>query len=282
VLPADNHVHSEYSWDAFSGSMERSCERAAEIGLPSIAFTEHADFSVSELSPAFWLPEQWEPHTVHHDDGRRILTPPDIDLTGYLETLERCRDRFPGLRIRSGVELGEAHWFPERTADLVRRGGFDRVLASLHTASRRDEDYLDVSWSLAEADPVAVYRSYLAEAVRLIEEYDGFEVLTHIDYPVRYWPHDRLPFVLEDFEDDIRLVLRTLARADKVMEFNTRIPLDARVVGWWREEGGKGVSFASDAHLPEAVGNGFREAAEVARAAGFRPGADLFDFWVRD
>ena len=83
-------------------------------------------------------------------------------------------------------------------------------------------------------------------------------------------------------QSDIRLVLRTLARADKIMEFNTRIPLDARVVGWWRQEGGRGVSFASDAHKPEAVGNGFQEAAEVARAAGFKPGADLFDFWVRD
>jgi histidinol-phosphatase (PHP family) len=186
------------------------------------------------------------------------------------------------LRILSGVELSEAHWFPDRTADLLKRGGFQRILASLHTASRRDEEYADISASIRRGDPVARYHQYLAEAVRLIEEFDGFEVLTHIDYPVRYWPHERVPFELADFEDDIRLVLRTLARADKVMEFNTRIPLDARVVGWWREEGGKGVSFASDAHLPEAVGTGFQEAAEVARAAGFKPGADLFDFWVRD
>ncbi|MFD0630802.1 hypothetical protein ACFQ9X_03195 [Catenulispora yoronensis] len=180
------------------------------------------------------------------------------------------------------MELSEAHWFPERTADLVRRGGFDRVLASLHTSSRRDEAYEDVSWSLQQADPVVVYRAYLAEAVRLIEEFDGFEVLTHIDYPVRYWPRDHHGFDLTEFEADIRLVLRTLARADKVMEFNTRLPLDPRVVGWWREEGGKGVSFASDAHVPEAVGHGFQEAAAVARAAGFKPGADLFEFWVRD
>jgi histidinol-phosphatase (PHP family) len=282
MLPPDNHVHSEYSWDAFQGAMEASCERAVEIGLPSIAFTEHADFSVSTLPSAFRLPKQWEPYTEHHDDGRRVLTPPDIDLTGYLATLERCRDRFPQLRILSGVELSEAHWHPERTAQLLKRGRFDRVLASLHTASLRDEDYTDVSWSLEASDPSAVYRAYLAEAVRLIEEFDGFEVLTHIDYPVRYWPHERVPFELSEFETDIRLVLRTLARADKIMEFNTRVPLDPRVVGWWREEGGKGVSFASDAHLPEAVGHGFKEAAEVARAAGFKPGADLFDFWVRD
>lgn len=279
MLPPDNHVHSEYSWDALAGSMEGTCERAVEIGLPSIAFTEHADFSVSEMTAESYFPEAWQRY-VEPVDGRDILTPPRIDLTGYLETLERCRDRFPTLRILSGVELSEAHWFPEETADLLKRGGFQRILASLHTSSARDEDYADISVSIKRGDAEAEYHRYLAEAVRLIEEYDGFEVLTHIDYPVRYWPDDS--FDLEEFEDDIRLVLRTLARADKIMEFNTRIPLDPRVVAWWRQEGGKGVSFASDAHKPEAVGKGFKEAAEVARAAGFKPGADLFDFWVRD
>ncbi|WP_323746609.1 PHP domain-containing protein [Catenulispora pinisilvae] len=281
MLPPDNHVHSEYSWDALAGSMERTCERAVAIGLPSVAFTEHADFSISELMPENWYPEQWQRY-VEVVDGHSILTPPAIDLTSYLETLERCRDRFPTLRILSGVELSEAHWFPAQTADLLHRGGFQRILASLHTSSARDEDYADITASIKRGDPIAEYRGYLAEAVRLIEEYDGFEVLTHIDYPVRNWPHERIPFDLSVFEGDIRLVLRTLASADKIMEFNTRIPLDPRVVGWWRQEGGKGVSFASDAHVPEAVARGFKEAAEVARAAGFKPGADLFDFWVRD
>ncbi|MBS2535388.1 PHP domain-containing protein, partial [Catenulispora sp. NF23] len=265
MLPPDNHVHSEYSWDALAGSMERTCERAVELGLPSVAFTEHADFSISEMTPETWFPEQWQRY-VEVVDGRSILTPPAIDLTNYLETLERCRDRFPTLRILSGVELSEAHWFPDQTADLLQRGGFQRILASLHTSSARDEDYADITVSIKRSDPIAEYRGYLAEMVRLIEEYDGFEVLTHIDYPVRDWPHERIPFDLSAFEGDIRLVLRTLARAGKIMEFNTRIPLDPRVVGWWRQEGGRGVSFASDAHVPEAVASGFQEAAEVARA----------------
>lgn len=46
MLPADNHVHTEWSWDAPAGSMERSCARAAALGLPAIAFTEHLDHTV--------------------------------------------------------------------------------------------------------------------------------------------------------------------------------------------------------------------------------------------
>jgi histidinol-phosphatase (PHP family) len=45
VLPADSHVHTEWSWDAPDGSMERTCARAVEIGLPAVAFTEHADYT---------------------------------------------------------------------------------------------------------------------------------------------------------------------------------------------------------------------------------------------
>ena len=43
-LPADGHVHSEWSWDADLGSMEATtCARAVELGLPAVAFTEHVD-----------------------------------------------------------------------------------------------------------------------------------------------------------------------------------------------------------------------------------------------
>ena len=51
MLPPDGHVHSEWSWDAAGGSMERSCARAVELGLPSIAFTEHADFTRWLIDP---------------------------------------------------------------------------------------------------------------------------------------------------------------------------------------------------------------------------------------
>ena len=51
MLPADGHIHSQWSWDALSGSMERSCARAAALGLRSIAFTEHVDFTMWTIPP---------------------------------------------------------------------------------------------------------------------------------------------------------------------------------------------------------------------------------------
>ncbi|WP_426503411.1 PHP domain-containing protein [Dactylosporangium sp. McL0621] len=46
MLPADSHVHSEWSWDAPLASMERTCAEATRLGLAAIAFTEHLDHTV--------------------------------------------------------------------------------------------------------------------------------------------------------------------------------------------------------------------------------------------
>ena len=61
VLPADSHVHSQWSWDALAGSMEGTCQRAVEIGLPAVAFTEHADFTPWSLGPDLLelVPDDW-------------------------------------------------------------------------------------------------------------------------------------------------------------------------------------------------------------------------------
>ena len=48
---------------------------------------------------------------------------------------------------------------------------------------------------------------------------------------------------------------------------------------WWREEGGTAVSFGSDAHLPNRVGDRFKLAVDIVEQAGFLRGRDPYDFW---
>lgn len=49
-----------------------------------------------------------------------VLTPPELDLTGYLQCLQRCRERFPTLYIASGIELSEPHWHDHHASQLAR------------------------------------------------------------------------------------------------------------------------------------------------------------------
>ncbi|MGH2399767.1 MAG: PHP domain-containing protein, partial [bacterium] len=116
VLPADGHVHSEWSWDAPGGSMERTCARAIDMGLPAVAFTEHVDYTSSMIQAGDLDEyEHLQPFTTL--DG--TLTPPTIDLNGYFACVELCRDKFPDLRIISGVELGEPHWHSDSASALL-------------------------------------------------------------------------------------------------------------------------------------------------------------------
>src|SRR5919202_2190300 len=212
TLPADGHVHSEWSWDAQLGSMERTCERAIELGLPAVAFTEHVDHTT-------WPAPPGSPLARSH--GRLVapdgtLTPPPLDVDGYLGCVDQCRDRFPGLRILTGVELGEAHWHADSVARLLARGRFERVLGSQHSLPLDGTTY-DVADVFRELPAGEVLRAYLAEVHCLVTGCDVFDVLAHIDYPVRYWPADAGPYEPETLEDEFRHVLHALADSGRAL-----------------------------------------------------------------
>jgi histidinol-phosphatase (PHP family) len=239
-LPLDGHVHTEWSWEAPGGSMERSCARALELGLPGIAFTEHGDLTPwvipPELEPR--LPARFRERL--RPDG--VLTPPDLDVAGYLAAVGDCRERFPSLRIVAGIELSEPHRHPERVAAVLAGGGFDRVLGSVHSAWTPD-GFLLVDDLFRTRPTERVVRDYLAEVLLMIDTCDAFGVLAHIDYPLRCWPQRAGPVVIERFEDEFRTVLRALAASGRALEVNLRVPLPAAVLRWWREAGGPDDRF---------------------------------------
>ena len=77
VIPADSHVHSEWSSDFRSGreSMERACARAAQMGLPAAAFTEHLDLLAWQVEPAdFEGVEQFRAFQTVHSPRRHLTS----------------------------------------------------------------------------------------------------------------------------------------------------------------------------------------------------------------
>ncbi|MET0899669.1 MAG: PHP domain-containing protein [Mycobacterium sp.] len=277
MLPADNHVHSQFSWDTGAqASMEQTCRRAVQVGLPAVAFTEHVDFT------------EWSTgdKPAQHDHGhaeiawRERVVP--VDIEGYLASIADCRDKFPELRILTGIEAGEPHHFAGSVAAVLRSAQFDRVLGSLHS--------IVYDGRLVYADRVfqhrpahAVVRDYFGELLRLVEGSDVFQVLAHCDYPRRYWPTGYAgPYREADFEEEYRTVFRALAASGRALELNTASPLaSVDLMRWWHQEGGDAVSFGSDAHKPLRVGEHFGVAVDITEAAGFRPGRDEYDFWRR-
>jgi histidinol-phosphatase (PHP family) len=277
VLPADNHVHSEWSWDALGGSMMRSCATADALGLRAIAFTEHADFTRWTIPPEGVATMPPEFQGMIGADGR--FHAPAFDHAGYAESIERCRAAFPSLRIRSGVELGEPHWHTEAARDLLGRYRFDRVVGSVHSLLD-NRIFAVVDRLYGTAAPHDIVRRYLNEVLRMVVDADDFTILGHVDYPLRAWPSTAGAAAVDDFEEEFRAVFAALAGAGRVFELNTRLAHPFTLLRWWRECGGRWLSFGSDAHTPAEVGNNFATAKAMAEAAGFRS-VDAKELWGR-
>lgn len=292
-LPPDNHVHTQFSYDADNGSMIESCRRAVELGLPSIAFTEHIDMTPWQFpaEAVHGFPEnlqhRFDPPPGDELDaaGHANFHAPELDVDGYFESVEQCRSMFGSLRILTGLEIGEPHWFPEQTASILASGPFERILGSLHSLTvdgqpRLIDELFRTEEFTVEAEAEAV-TEYLAEAATMIGSDDNFQVFAHIDYLVRQIERLGRRHNPQPFEEQYRETLRALAKAERILEINTRLTLDPMIVAWWYDVGGQAVSFGSDAHNGPAVGNGFAEASAMAEANGFRPQVDPQDFWRR-
>jgi len=281
-LPADSHVHSEFSWDTggpgsrASGTMEATCARAVQLGLPGLFFTEHLDLEDAWFSD----PEDFDDHEAHLLGADGVVAVPRFDVDGYLESIDRCRALFPQLRIGTGLEFGQPHLRTEaarRQLDLTR---FDRIIGSLHTLEfegRRAEP--NTLFRRLPADEVL--RRYLAEVPALVAGDEPFEVVTHLDYAARYWPEEAEgPFDPRRFEDEFRGAMRAIAASGRALEINTR-RLRPWIPQWWAEEGGRAVSFGSDSHVPLTLAANFPEAIAMVEAWGFCPGTDPRDLWRR-
>ena len=281
-LPADAHVHSEWSWDTggpastAAGTMEATCRRAVHVGLPALVFTEHLD-----LDDAWHAaPEDLMAHQRCLLDASGHVAVPLLDVEGYLSSIERCRAIFPDLRILTGIEFGQPHLWDRQARSLIDLGALDRVNGSLHT----------LAWGADRAEPNTLYRvwpadevvtAYLEEVPRMVAGSDAFAVFTHIDYAVRSWTAGDLgPFDPRRFEEAFRLAMRAIAASGRALEMNTR-DLQPWIPSWWAQEGGRAVSFGSDAHTAGDLAASFPEAVAMVEHHGFTPGRRPEDFWTR-
>ena len=283
VLPADAHVHSEYSWDTGGptsptavGTMTRTCARALRIGLPAVIFTEHLDVSGWTAAP-----QDFAEHERQLIDQYGLMQPPPMDVEGYFESIERCRRDFPDLRILTGVEFGQPHLDHPAAEALIDLAELDRVNGSLHTLPFRGHRSEPITLFRELSDPAEVMCAYLAEVPNMVDGGD-FEVFTHIDYAARYWPTaEHGPFDHGRFEDGFRQAMRAIAASGRALEMNTGRPLRPWIPQWWAEEGGRAVSFGSDDHETNGLAANFYETAALLDHFGFRPGQQPEDFWTR-
>lgn len=251
---ADYHTHSRVSPDAFS-SMTEMAEAAIRQGLQEICFTDHVEpiwfGSTAPRKTYDWGPLTEEFRAAQAAVGDRI-------------------------RLRLGVELGDAVWDLDRSqAIMARAPALDFVIGSIHILSEQ-MDGRDL-YSLAprdEAETRACLADYLGQIQRLAR-WGGFHVLGHLTLPLRYLNENRGMHVSFDgFEAEMEDIFRTIIPKGIGIELNTNrgnTPLpDAKWLKLYRGMGGEVITLGTDAHAPAAVGCAIREGQALLRECGFR------------
>ena len=111
-----------------------------------------------------------------------------------------------------------------------------------------------------------------------LTEYGGFDVLAHIDYPLRVMRHGDYVPSFDQYMDRVEQVLRACIARGYALELNA-----AGLAGWqkkvgppenilyeYKRLGGERISVGSDSHSLETVGRGIEECLALAKRAGFR------------
>lgn len=246
----DCHIHSRSSFDS-TEPVPSQCRAALRVGLSSLTITDHCEL-VADGSSKYWTP--------------RAMRRSQKDARAAAE-------QFAGtLEVLSGVELGQPAYDPERAHAVLDAGDYDLVLASVHyLRDGRDFYYLNYN----ECDPNEVYDKYLTEILETVR-FGRFDVLAHMNYPMRYILRDGAPFDETRYYDRYEQILRELADAGRGLEINTKNILynspvnpDLPIVKMFRELGGKYITLGSDAHRASQLGVGIAEGARIALEAGF-------------
>lgn len=247
MIIADMHTHSSFSDD----SSEPLCEmaRAAEVkGLKTLCVTEHQDFDYPV--PGKFL----------------------IDVPVYRAEVMRVRGEFAGrLEVLFGVELGLLDYAAPRLHEFAESADFDFVIGSAHQIDDLDPYYPEYFDKMGDRNGILHFFEAMLSSVKA---FDGYDVLGHLDYIVRY-SHAK-SYAPTDYREVIDEILKTVVSCGKGIEINTAginhlgYPHPAPfVLRRFKELGGEIVTIGSDAHDRARVGEGFDAAEQVLRDAGF-------------
>lgn len=244
----DYHVHTNNSFDSRTPMIEQ-CQRAVEIGLKEIVFTEHFD-----LNPT--------------DEGLGLF-----NFDKYSREIEKCRDLFGDkLLVKKGLELGEPHLYYDRHTEFLKEKDFDFLLGSVHYLGNQ---VLEGNYD--GRDEKEVYLEYFSEVLETARIGD-FHVLGHLDVLKRYVPSSFKKFMAIDYEEAIREILKIAISRDKGIEINTsglrqdlKEPLPTiEILEWYKELGGTILTVGSDAHSSAYVGMDIKRVLGIAKDIGFK------------
>ncbi len=250
----NDHCHSSCSHDG-KFTMTQMAEAAAAAGLSSVCFTDHCDLldgdGLRDRDPFSWEKEEAQ----------------------FADALAALDGR---IRLRLGVELGEATQVEPMARRILAHGHLDFVIGSIHNPIN-GKDYYFLNYE-QEQHCLQMIGDYLQQMQQLAAS-DLYDVLGHITYPLRYMHYrDGVPVDFRSHDEQVREILRTVIHAGRGIELNTSGYLNCGgepmppeyMLRAYRELGGEIITIGSDAHRPDRMAQGIADGMELLRSVGFR------------
>lgn len=247
-LPPDYHTHNSLCKHARGTPLDYA-RHALHNGVHEIACTDHCPTDDGFGAPHRMALEQF---------------------SFYCEQVEAARAASHHVNVLLGAEVDFYPGCERFLRTFLPAHPFDVVLGAVH--------YLDY-WTdpvygrglTDEREPMRVWRAYF-ERIGDLADARLYDVVAHIDLPKRFG--NGVP--REQLREVALPALDRIAAAGLCIEINTSGMLHpmkemypAADLLSWAAERGIGLTFGSDAHSPDRVGDGFVAAMRLAREAGF-------------
>lgn len=247
----DTHTHTHFSGDSEASPFDIA-QKACDLGLAGICFTDHHDIDYKETPGMF-----------------------DLDIPAYKKEIALVKEQFAGkLDIGWGIELGLQPYLAAKNKAVATENDFDFVIGSTHSINQVDLYYPAFYMGRNEDD---CYREYFEETLKNTQSDVDFDVYGHLDFVVRYGPNKNKYYSYTKFADIIDEILRTLISRGKGIELNmaglkyglghAHPTMDT--LKRYKELGGEIITLGSDGHAPEQIAWEFGKAPEILKEAGF-------------
>ncbi|MFD1606717.1 histidinol-phosphatase HisJ family protein [Oceanobacillus luteolus] len=244
----DYHMHSNFSADCET-PMEKTVERAIELGLKEICFTDHIDYDYPDKD---WIFE--------------------FDLKEYDKKIKEVQERYRNqIRIKKGVEIGLQPHILQRYEDMMEQEQFDFVICSLHATEKKDLHFGE----FFEGKTVdEAYEIYYTELLTCVRDFKEFSVLGHLDLVKRYTKEKSK----NNFHHIIKEIFAEIIPAGKGIEVNTsgyRYGLESGmpsldILKLYKDCGGEIITLGSDSHVVDTLAVEFPLAIAHLKEAGFK------------
>lgn len=255
MILCDLHSHSCFSFDgAKDATPDALCKKALEAGLSHLAITDHCDVNgeVEGIYDPYLADQAWDAMT-------------------------QAKEKYKGkLNLLLGIELGNAHQYPDYARQVLARHPYEYVIGSLHNL-RDVPDFCMLKYEkMTPAHVARLFDKMLDETLEMLS-FQGIHTLGHLTYMHRYLTLAKVPLDLKPYREKITQICETLIQKDIALELNVStlwkglgISMPTmEVLKWYKDLGGQLIAIGSDAHSPENLGKAIRKGYALLATVGF-------------